>query len=306
VAAAPRRGVTADLSEVAADIGATVDDARRRDQRLLDAGVIAEWVARLDPAAVCAGLTAFLLLRVAHNAENYTVVRQSPGSTRVEPGEVACVPGYAGRTGRAGGRRRAELHQPATIRSAGLRAGRPKGRPAGLGWPGRLELRTGSRWRGCQWCRTGAVPAPGHVFSDAKASARPSQLGLGLARYQATQFFPMLMLGGLNLHIASVRALRAGPRRPQPTGRICAAGGPPRWLPRRRVHRPATRTGSRTGGGIHRSPAGPVRPPHGMRLRAHRRGHAHPPPRRGAGFSCAARYSPRATFHGAGHLWIRS
>jgi hypothetical protein len=47
-----------DLSDIAADIGAAVDDARRRDQRLLDAAVIAEWVARLDPAAVGAGLTA--------------------------------------------------------------------------------------------------------------------------------------------------------------------------------------------------------------------------------------------------------
>ena len=49
------------------------------------------------------------------------------------------------------------------------------------------------------------------AFTGAQASARHRQLGRGLARYQATLFFPMLIVEGLNLHIASVRALRAGP-----------------------------------------------------------------------------------------------
>jgi DNA-binding Lrp family transcriptional regulator len=68
--------VTPDLSRVAAEIGATVDDARARYRTLLDAGVIREVVARVDPAAVGAGFTAFLMVRVAQNAENYRIVRQ--------------------------------------------------------------------------------------------------------------------------------------------------------------------------------------------------------------------------------------
>jgi Lrp/AsnC family leucine-responsive transcriptional regulator len=68
--------VVPDLSQVAVEIGTTVADAGARYRRLRDAGVIREVVARLDPAAVGAGFTAFLMLRVAQNAENYDVVHQ--------------------------------------------------------------------------------------------------------------------------------------------------------------------------------------------------------------------------------------
>ena len=68
--------VTPDLSGVAAEAGTTVDDAYARYARLREAGVIREVVARLDPAAVGAGFTAFLMLRVAQNAENYGVIQQ--------------------------------------------------------------------------------------------------------------------------------------------------------------------------------------------------------------------------------------
>src|SRR5439155_7990140 len=65
-----------DLSAIAAEIDTTAEDARRRYRRLRESGVVQECVARLDPAAVGAGFTAFLLLRLAQNAENYQVVRQ--------------------------------------------------------------------------------------------------------------------------------------------------------------------------------------------------------------------------------------
>jgi Lrp/AsnC family leucine-responsive transcriptional regulator len=68
--------VIPDLSQVADEIGTSADDAGARYRRLRDAGVIREVVARLDPAAVGAGFTAFLMVRVAQNAENYAVVHQ--------------------------------------------------------------------------------------------------------------------------------------------------------------------------------------------------------------------------------------
>jgi len=68
-----------DLTGIAADINTTPDDADRRFQRLRERGVIRECVARLDPAAVGAGVIAFLMVRVAQNAENYHVVRQMLG-----------------------------------------------------------------------------------------------------------------------------------------------------------------------------------------------------------------------------------
>ena len=67
--------VSPDLSGVAGDIQATHEEARRRYQRLRDIGVIRECVVRVDPAAVGAGFTAFLMVRVAQNAENYQVIR---------------------------------------------------------------------------------------------------------------------------------------------------------------------------------------------------------------------------------------
>jgi Lrp/AsnC family leucine-responsive transcriptional regulator len=68
--------VIPDLSRLAAEIGTTADDAGARYRRLRDAGVIREVVARVDPAAVGTGFTAFLMVRVAQNAENYRIVRQ--------------------------------------------------------------------------------------------------------------------------------------------------------------------------------------------------------------------------------------
>jgi Lrp/AsnC family leucine-responsive transcriptional regulator len=71
--------VRPDLTQVAGEIGTTVDDAQDRYQRLLDSGVVAECVARIDPAAVGVGLTAFLMVRVAQNAENNAVIRKMLG-----------------------------------------------------------------------------------------------------------------------------------------------------------------------------------------------------------------------------------
>lgn len=56
--------------------------------------------------------------------------------------------------------------------------------------------------------------APGAVlFTPDQARARRSVLSRVIGRYQAFLFFPMLLLEGLNLHVASVRALRARPAR---------------------------------------------------------------------------------------------
>jgi DNA-binding Lrp family transcriptional regulator len=68
-----------DLATVAAEIGTTTADAEQRLLRLRAAGVIRECVAQIDPAAVGIGCTAFLLVRVAQNADNFTAVRQILG-----------------------------------------------------------------------------------------------------------------------------------------------------------------------------------------------------------------------------------
>jgi len=68
-----------DLVAVAGEVGTTADDAAQRLLRLRDAGVVRECVARIDPAAVGVGSTAFVLVRVAQNADNLPVIRQLLG-----------------------------------------------------------------------------------------------------------------------------------------------------------------------------------------------------------------------------------
>ena len=68
-----------DLAAVAAEIGTTTADAERRLSLLRAAGVVRECVAQIDPAAVGIGCTAFLLVRVAQNADNFPAVRQILG-----------------------------------------------------------------------------------------------------------------------------------------------------------------------------------------------------------------------------------
>jgi len=68
-----------DLRRVADEIGTTLEDATSRYDRLRESGVIRECCAQVDPAAVGVGLTAFLMVRLAQNAENYPVVRQLLG-----------------------------------------------------------------------------------------------------------------------------------------------------------------------------------------------------------------------------------
>ena len=51
------------------------------------------------------------------------------------------------------------------------------------------------------------------AFTAAQARVRTSVLGRALARWQAWLFWPLLLLEGLNLHVASVRALFDGSRR---------------------------------------------------------------------------------------------
>jgi fatty acid desaturase len=59
--------------------------------------------------------------------------------------------------------------------------------------------------------------APGAVvFSAEHARCRRGAFARFLTRYQAFLFFPMLLLEGLNLHVASVRALRARPSQTRP------------------------------------------------------------------------------------------
>jgi fatty acid desaturase len=55
------------------------------------------------------------------------------------------------------------------------------------------------------------IDGGGVVFTAAQARARRSGFGRWLARDQAALFFPMLLLEGLALHVASVGALRARP-----------------------------------------------------------------------------------------------
>jgi fatty acid desaturase len=59
------------------------------------------------------------------------------------------------------------------------------------------------------------IAAGALVFTAADAHARTGVLGRILARRQAWLFFPLLLLEGLNLHVASVRALVDGSRRHQ-------------------------------------------------------------------------------------------
>ena len=68
-----------DLSRLADEIGTSADDVRARYDRLRQTGVITECVAHIDPPSVGVGLTAFLMVRLAQNAENYAVVRQMLG-----------------------------------------------------------------------------------------------------------------------------------------------------------------------------------------------------------------------------------
>ena len=68
-----------DLSVVAREIGTTPDDAQQRLLRLRGTGVVRECVAQIDPAAVGLGCTAFLLVRVAQNADNFASIRQILG-----------------------------------------------------------------------------------------------------------------------------------------------------------------------------------------------------------------------------------
>ena len=68
-----------DLAAVAAQIGTTTEDAEQRLLRLRGTGAVRELVARLDPAAVGLSCTAFLLVRVAQNADNFATVRQVLG-----------------------------------------------------------------------------------------------------------------------------------------------------------------------------------------------------------------------------------
>ncbi|HEY2042070.1 MAG TPA: acyl-CoA desaturase [Jatrophihabitans sp.] len=51
------------------------------------------------------------------------------------------------------------------------------------------------------------------AFTSGQAARRRTVLGRALARSQAWLFFPMLTLEGINLHVASVRALLTGPAR---------------------------------------------------------------------------------------------
>ncbi len=59
--------------------------------------------------------------------------------------------------------------------------------------------------------------APGAVlFTSDQAHARRSAFSRFMGRYQAFLFFPLLLLEGLNLHVASVQALRDRPARSRP------------------------------------------------------------------------------------------
>jgi len=55
------------------------------------------------------------------------------------------------------------------------------------------------------------IVAGGVVFTRAQARARDSRLGRWVARHQAALFFPMLLLEGVALRVAGIRALRARP-----------------------------------------------------------------------------------------------
>ena len=68
-----------DLNAVAVEVGTTPEDAAQRFLRLRGAGVVRECVAKIEPAAVGIGCTAFLLVRVAQNADNLAAIRQLLG-----------------------------------------------------------------------------------------------------------------------------------------------------------------------------------------------------------------------------------
>jgi fatty acid desaturase len=55
------------------------------------------------------------------------------------------------------------------------------------------------------------IVAGGVVFTKAQARARRSRAGRWVAHHQAALFFPMLLLEGAALHVASITALRARP-----------------------------------------------------------------------------------------------
>ena len=67
------------------------------------------------------------------------------------------------------------------------------------------------------------------AFTATQADARTSVLGKALARRQAWAFFPLLLLEGLNLHVASARALIGGsrhhPSRPMEVGLLLTHAG---------------------------------------------------------------------------------
>lgn len=93
-----------------------------------------------------------------------------------------------------------------------------------------------------------------------------------LARHQAWLFFPMLLLEGLNLHVAACTG-SAHPHRRLTNGqnhRDGAADGPHRRLP----HRPVLGPVARSGRVLHPHPAGTVRALHGLLVRAQPQGHA--------------------------------
>ena len=62
------------------------------------------------------------------------------------------------------------------------------------------------------------IDGGGVAFTAAQARARRSGFGRWFARHQAALFFPMLLLEGLALHVAGIRALRA--RRADRTRRV--------------------------------------------------------------------------------------
>src|SRR3954469_13306561 len=63
------------------------------------------------------------------------------------------------------------------------------------------------------------------ALTDGHATARRGGFGRVLARIQAYLFFPMLLLEGVHLHVASVRALLGGPSRRSRTTEALLLGG---------------------------------------------------------------------------------
>lgn len=106
------------------------------------------------------------------------------------------------------------------------------------------------------------------LFTQDQARGRRGVLSRFVGRYQAFLFFPMLLLEGLNLHVASVQALKARPAKNRPWeaallllhlgGYLTAVFLVLTWA----------------GGGLHRRPAGPLRALHGPGVRAEPQGHA--------------------------------